>query len=179
MKLLALLPIITLTSCATTYTYKLAEPVESNSLSMENDTMKISFSMAPKKVKQIDFHLENKLNTPMKVIWDDASVSVMGSTYKIINGNTKFRNSDRAMPPTNIAAKQYVDEVVSPSVNIKMKCEGKVRKECHYVVDPFLPVYHEPKFEDGWFVVLLPVEINKAVYNMSFKISAKVPAKTK
>jgi len=80
-----ILPIlIILFSSCVTYTYKLVEPIESNSLSMENDTMKISFSMAPKKVKKINFHLENKLNTPMKVIWDDASVSVMGRAFMYI-----------------------------------------------------------------------------------------------
>src|SRR5688572_5146262 len=86
---LPLLLIILLTSCAKTlfYSYKstMTPATISDSLTYENDTMKIKFALEP---KQLGFRIDNKLNDAIHIKWDEASMSINGTSYRVVHKET-------------------------------------------------------------------------------------------
>jgi hypothetical protein len=82
MKLYAVLAIalILFTSCSRyQYTFKMTKPVENTDLSYENDTL--SLKLVP--YNQAFFiQVKNKLNVPVKILWDDVSMAFLNNTIR-------------------------------------------------------------------------------------------------
>lgn len=117
MKWIALIIYFTfLYSCTTTYMYdvKLKQPVISDTLMYQNDTMKIRFSFEETSLKIL---IENKTNQGIKINWDEASMSVNGKSYRVVHKETGLYKMNDLQPPTVVAPMSYMEDNLIPGEN--------------------------------------------------------------
>ncbi|SFW16822.1 hypothetical protein [Chitinophaga sancti] len=98
--------------------YFLKEPIVDSSLVYNDDTLSIAFSINE---SQINFTIKNKLNDPIRIKWDDASLVINGETKKIIHKGIKYVDRNTSMPSSLIPGKAIWDDLVVPSDNIYYK----------------------------------------------------------
>lgn len=111
-----------LNSCIVTkYAYMMESPIKSNSLIFENDSIKFILYLTESNVQSIQIDVFNKLNTPVKIIWDDASISLNGYTEKILHKHVNFTDRNKSMPPTNIPPNEGLNDILAPSNMVKFR----------------------------------------------------------
>lgn len=96
-------------------------PIKSNSLIFENDSIKFILYLTESNVQSIQIDVFNKLNTPVKIIWDDASISLNGYTEKILHKHVNFTDRNKSMPPTNIPPNEGLNDILAPSNMVKFR----------------------------------------------------------
>lgn len=137
--LLFLMSAIIIEGCQSAeYTFKMTQPVPNDQLVYENDTLKIGLSISKINVRTIEFSLHNKLQVPLKLIWDDMSISFDGNTSRVMHKGTKFVDRNILQPNTNIPSQGYVNETIAPNDYTRLKCDKAQR--CEWVNTAFLPV---------------------------------------
>jgi len=160
------------------YEYILTAPVRNNNLFYENDTMKLTLNVNKANVSFINFKLENKLNVPFKVIWDDISIAVDGNSQKIAHKSTKLIDKNNIQPNTNIPSSAYVNETIAPSGNIQYKCDRQ-KSHCEWITTPMLPTkYKQGLLKKGSkILILLSYQIEgKPFYkNIEIEVSNVIP----
>ncbi|MBI2880546.1 MAG: hypothetical protein HYY21_03100 [Candidatus Tectomicrobia bacterium] len=119
------------------YTYRLAmaEPVQADAHAYEDESIFIRFQFYE---TEIAFHLRNKTNRLLTILWDDSRyVTETGAAKRVFHKEIRVRNRYRPQPPSVIPARAVLDDHVVPSDNIS---EGFFRVE--YL--PLLPVWDYP-----------------------------------
>jgi len=143
-------------------------------MTFENDSIKAEFFIKEAPVSEVDFKLTNKLSVPIKILWDDASLATNGYTYKVAHKNTKLTNKDMSMPPTSVAGKQYLKDVLVPSEQVKLEYHRRTGTY-EWIIKAFLPERKKKAkaFDNGSLVLLLPMTINeKTIYpTFQFRIN--------
>lgn len=174
MNKLFLLVFLFLTSCAH-FNYELISPTPVDVMTAEDDSSKVSFWIPVSEPRFINFTFTNKLDIPVKIMWDDASMSLNGYTYKIIHKGSIINSANFLSQPTNIAGKQFLKERISPSEKAIIKC-GRRNENCKYELLPFLPhTYGRAlQFDNSKIVILIPIQISGNTFNKVYEISAKL-----
>lgn len=114
MKIILLCLTVLVYSCTTyKYNYKFdMQPVSnSDSLMYENDSLKIRFEMLKEVIK---FRIDNKTNQALKIVWDEASFSIDGKSYKVAHKLTGTTKVYEAQPPSTIPPKSYLIDGLIP-----------------------------------------------------------------
>jgi len=126
--LYVLLLSITLVGCyslaqlrGNTYSYSHKLIGESNDLvkitdnTYEDNDIKIGFSFG---LKELDFELYNKTESPIKVIWDEASFIPFGEGKKVMHKGVKYIDRNNAQVPTTIPSKTSLSDLICPTDNV-------------------------------------------------------------
>ena len=114
-----LTPLFLLTSCASyKYSYKvfLENPIKSNQLFYENDTLSASFKFS---VKGLSLELYNKIDEGIRINWDELSVSENGNAKRIVHKETGMTKVNDLQPPTTIPPKTKLEDFIVASDNIR------------------------------------------------------------
>ncbi len=86
--------------------------LEANGNNCSDDFMQIQWSPAP---KRFDFVLTNKTGSPLTIIWEKSLfVDEKGIEHNVIIENVKFSESPKPIPPTTIAPKGKIKNMVYP-----------------------------------------------------------------
>lgn len=100
------------------YKYEMVSPKLSSLLFFEDSSISASFIISS---NEIDFTLKNKLNDPIKLIWDEASMVVIGSSEKVMHKGVKYIDRNSSMPASTILPNSNLDDLVVPTGNIYYK----------------------------------------------------------
>lgn len=115
---LTLIAIITLCSCTLTkFTYqaKLVYPEPGRDLYYENDTFSVAFSIVQQGVG-IDIY--NKSQEAIRLNWDEISLSIAGTTYRVVHNQTGVTKINDVQPPTTIPPASHLQDVLMPADNV-------------------------------------------------------------
>lgn len=135
--------------------------------SYEDDFIKIIWLPA---LTEFSFTLENKSDNSIKIIWDEAVyIGEDSSSLKVIHSGVKYVDGEKAQPPTVIAKKTKINDLVTPVDNIYYSDPSKYfsggwRK---------LPLFSVQKSAGKTVKILLPIQIQETIneYIFSFKIN--------
>ena len=104
--------ICVISGCASyKYTYKISleNPVKSERLYFENDTLSISFAFES---KGLSFDLYNKLlDDGIRINWDEVSMSYNGQAKRIVHKETGLTKLTDLQPPTTIPPKTNLRDI--------------------------------------------------------------------
>jgi hypothetical protein len=131
--------------------------------------------------KRINFVLNNKTNSTMKIIWDGTSfVDMAGLGHRVMHGGVKYTDRSNPQPPTVILRKGSVEDMMLPTDHVRFQERSYSPSE--WVESPLLPEFEaqtrdELNFKAAPYLgktmqVLLPLEIDGIVneYILTFKI---------
>jgi hypothetical protein len=150
----------------TSYSYRYTLE-NSDSLSFSNDIIKADFSVDGSSVK---YTIVNKSSEPIKIIWDDASLTLNGNVEKIIHKGIKYNEAGSFQSPTTIPPKSTLKDLALPINHIYFQNfrEGAVvNTPAEWVELPLFPDHDmdEPKIrhdilkqKGDKFSFYLPVE---------------------
>lgn len=75
---------------------------------------------------EYSFELNNKSNSTLKIIWDDAIfVSSSGQSQKIMHSGVKYIDRNNSQPSTTILRNSKLTDIIIPSENIYYQTPGK------------------------------------------------------
>jgi hypothetical protein len=97
------------------YEFLMILPVESSTLRYEDSNITSSFVIGG---KEIDFSIENKTKSPLKLIWDDASLGIFGRSNKVMHSGVKYIDRNSSYPPATILPNTRLDDLVVPTDNV-------------------------------------------------------------
>jgi hypothetical protein len=69
----------------------------------------------------IQFKIENKTGSPMKILWDEASIVKDGTSMKIMHTGIKYTDRNMSQPPTVIPPYAAVEDMAVPTENVYYK----------------------------------------------------------
>lgn len=129
--------------------------------SYEDDFIKIIWLPA---LTEFSFTLENKSDNSIKIIWDEAVyIDEDNSSRKVIHSGVKYIDGEKAQPPTVIAKKTKINDLVTPVDNF------------YYVSGGWgnLSLFSVQKSAGKTVKILLPIQIQETIneYIFSFKIN--------
>lgn len=107
----------TLAGCATGHFFSYeTTPPEGNAIELKNDTLDIGAILSPERIK---LSVKNVWTSPIKILWDDASIVVSGQSSKVIHQGVRYGDFEKPMAPTVVPpSATYSDEVVQPDREI-------------------------------------------------------------
>ena len=96
--------------------FVLIKPSESHEQFFEDQAIKIVFSIAE---KQIGLLLHNKLNSPIKIDWNNVSyVDISGLAHGVVHTGVRYIERDRPQVPTLIPPAAMIEDAIIPSDHI-------------------------------------------------------------
>ena len=81
------------------YEFEMTLPTASNTLTYEDSNIASTFQIGS---KEIDFSITNKTKSPLKLIWDDASLGIFGRSNKVMHSGVKYIDRNNSYPPSTI-----------------------------------------------------------------------------
>lgn len=103
------------------YKYTLKTPVPDSTLSFSDNSINVRFAVTS---SQIIFTLKNKLEQPLRINWDDASITQYGSVMKIMHKGVKYADRNASMPATTIPPHASLEDLVMPAENVSLSGGG-------------------------------------------------------
>lgn len=97
------------------YIFSMVHPVASNELVFCNDSIEISFNM---RETRIEFSLYNKLNKPLKVDWQSASVVIAGEAFRVAHIGTRYFKRNEEQIPTTVPPGATIKDELLPTDNV-------------------------------------------------------------
>jgi hypothetical protein len=96
------------------------EPKKEKKLTYEDEWVRFKWSFPEGKVGRLKFRLENKSDSQVKILWDEASyVDPSGSTQQLFHEDMTFVEAEMVAQPTNVPAKATTEMVVVPEKHVK------------------------------------------------------------
>jgi hypothetical protein len=132
------------------------------------------------------FILENKSDYSIKIIWDDASyVNTKGYSGRVVHSGVKYNERNNSQPPTVIAKKTYLDDLLIPTENIyydeawvlfwgNIGSAWKIKPLIPNIAETKKDLYYLTKQYIGKTVkILLPLQVQETVndYIFTFNIT--------
>jgi len=150
--------------CLAEYTFVMVKPNESEELTFNDSFIGIQFSISK---EQIDFILQNKTNTPIKIDWNQVSyVDIFSTAHRVIHTGIRYLEKDKPQAQTLIPPTAKIEDVISPSdyINYTSGKYGGWEK------NPLFPESSEAKqnYENKSFSIFMPLEIDGVVKNYTF-----------
>jgi hypothetical protein len=147
------------------------KPWESRELLYEDQAIWIRFSFSE---KQIVIILQNKLQSPIKVDWNNISyVDFTGVAHGIMHTGVRYMERDRPQVPTIIPPAAMIEDVIIPSDHITYTSG----RSGGWTLRPLFPGLKDTDLYVGKsFSVFMPLELDGAVKNylFSFRIEREV-----
>lgn len=100
------------------YDYVMVDPAGDSTLRFEDDNLRFDFTITN---QEVDFVVKNKSNTPLKLIWDEASMVVFGKAQKVMHKGIKYTDRNLSQPPTTIPPQATWSDLVLPTENVYWK----------------------------------------------------------
>ena len=97
------------------YEFLMVAPVEDSILVFEDSNIASSFIIGS---KEIDFSILNKTKSPLKLIWDDASLGIFGRSNHVMHSGVKYVDRNNSTPSATILPDTRLDDLVVPSDNV-------------------------------------------------------------
>jgi hypothetical protein len=167
--------LVLLQSCASkilVYDYRLAYPVESKRLYVENDRFSIAFDVTN---KEIGFTIFNKMNEGIRINWDEVSFSINGKATRAVHKATGVLNINQVQPPTTIPPKSTLEDFIMPAENVaigtagmytrynilptdatgKKKVDAAISKYKGTKITVYLPFYIAGKYESYYYDIMI------------------------
>ncbi|MGB3860765.1 MAG: hypothetical protein WA915_01685 [Candidatus Aminicenantaceae bacterium] len=134
-------------------------------------------------VAMFEFLLENKTNSPIKIIWNEAAyVCEKGDSHKIIHAGVKYSQRNRHQMPSAIEPKSRLKDFVYPADYMSFVDEGWIEKPLwsgNWEGKPLLPTsqkggdpqefLNSAKSSIGRTIqVLLPIRVEDVTYDYTF-----------
>jgi hypothetical protein len=92
------------------------KPWESRELLFEDQSIRIRFLLSD---KQIGMILQNNMNTPIKVDWNNVSyVDITGTAHGVVHTGVRYIERDRPQVPTVIPPAAKIEDAIIPSDHI-------------------------------------------------------------
>lgn len=142
------------------YQFRMLRPITSKHLSYEDHNIAALFLLDK---NGIGVAIANKTLTPVKILWDDASVvDLSGLSRKVWHRGVKYIEKEKSQVPTIIAPGARVEEVIVPADNLELGESG-------WDLKPLLPNGPEAfKYKGSQFGVLLPLKLGNVRKNYMF-----------
>jgi hypothetical protein len=143
--------------------FAMVKPSESRELFFEDQFIKVIFSLSE---KQIGMVLQNKMQSPIKVDWNNMSyVDIVGLAHGVIHTGVRYIERDRPQVPTVIPPAAMIEDAIIPSDHISYT-PGSDRG---WSSRPLFPDITETDLYIGKsFSVFMPLEFDGAVKNYLF-----------
>jgi|GEM_PF-5949119 len=158
------------------YVFVMEKPVHSIENTFEDDFIRISFQLSR---ASIGFILRNKTDNPIVVDWNQVSyVDALNQSHKVMHGNVRYVERDRALPPSVIPPDASLTDVVLP-VDYVSYSSGR---NGGWVTDEMFPNANAGRQLEGKRIaVFLPLIPNGTVknYNFVFSISTEIDPNTR
>jgi len=97
------------------YHYELVKPVQDTALKYSDDKMEFRFTFG---ITEIAFSGKNKTDEVLKVVWDEASIVLMGTAEKVMHKGIRFIERDQSMSPTTIPPNSTIQDLIIPTKNV-------------------------------------------------------------
>ncbi len=126
---------------------------------------------------ELAFELVNRSDSPIKILWDEAAfVDISGHSLRVIHNGVKLAERNSAQPPSIVAGKGKLSDMVFPSENVTYST-GQYTGGWHQ--KPMFPCtrigYYCPDAEKlakaytgSTYRVLLPIQVGKESYPYTF-----------
>jgi hypothetical protein len=140
------------------------EPKKEKKLTYEDEWVHFKWSFPEGKVGRLKFRLENKSDSQVKILWDEASyVDPSGSTQQLFHEDMTFVEAEMVAQPTNVPAKATTEMVVVPEKHVKRGLYGL----------RFAPLVARDATGEKTVRVIMPVKYKDRVarYDFHFGIS--------
>jgi hypothetical protein len=95
----------------------------------------------------IGFTMLNKLNTPLRIIWDETSFIDGTNAEKIVHAGVKYSEMSNSQPPTLIPPGSSIEDEVTPVKNVRFD-SGSLYSSPEWRVNPLFPRTDYGKIED-------------------------------
>ncbi len=104
------------------FTYDTRPPMDT-SIEIKNDTLSSDATLGK---DRISIAITNNFSSPLKIVWDDASIVVAGQASKVVHIGVRYEDFQKAMPPVTIPPHStFSDEVVQPDHVFPLGVEDK------------------------------------------------------
>lgn len=184
-QLIAIFSLALLTGCATAYLpnyrlgYTMIEPIQTESMRFEDSVLAIHFSVNENNIR---FIMTNKINTPLKLIWDDAAIAVGNSSEKVLRPGMRYIDAGKSQPPSTIPGRSSYREEITPAGNVYFHSAASNFDVSEWKKVPILPnsdyALHAAKLTPddlkGQIIkVVLPFQLDgkEKFYTFAFKVS--------
>ena len=95
------------------------EPEEQKKLTYEDEFVRFKWAFPEGKTGRLKFRLENKSDSQIKILWDEASyVDPSGSTQQLFHEDMTFVEAEMVAQPTNVPAKATTETIVVPENHV-------------------------------------------------------------
>lgn len=94
------------------YSHKLVGEDITESNTFNDGKIKVVFSVG---IKQIEFSMFNLTTNPIKIIWDETALILFAESKRVFHKGVNYAERNNSQPPTLIAPKSVVDDLVAPS----------------------------------------------------------------
>lgn len=142
--------------------------------SFEDDLIKIIWLYTS---KSFNFKLENKSDSSIKILWDEASyIDENSSSNRIIHSGVKYIDASKPQPPTIIIKKANLEDIIIPAKNVYFSSSSW---EVSNLFKKYL--YNEEEKEsflkenidDKTVKILLPLEVEGVLNEYIFSFNVK------
>jgi len=168
------------------YTYKYEmEGINPDSVMVFNDSLiNVTFNISK---EGIGFKMQNKLNKPLRIIWDETSYINNNKAGKVMHVGVKYTERSNSQPPTLIPPGTIIDDEITPVENIRWR-SGTTYSAGGWVTDPLFPGTDAGSediktgilaFKGQTFSIYMPIQRgnNTLNYHWKFKIADVIPIK--
>lgn len=139
-------------------------------------------------VTMFEFLLENKTDSPMKIVWNEAAyVSEKGDSHKIIHSGVKYSQRNRYQIPSAVEPQSSLKDFVYPADYMSYAGEGWVEKPLwsgRWEGKPLLPASQKggdpqeflnsaKNYIGKSIQVLLPIRVEDMTYDYTFIFKIK------
>jgi hypothetical protein len=144
--------------------FVMTKPWDSRELLFEDQAIRIRFSLSE---KQIGMILQNKLQLPIKVDWNNISyVDITGLAHGVMHTGVRYMERDRPQVPTIIPPAAMIDDVIVPSDHISYT-PGSGSGWSSRSLFPGI-ITETDQYIGKSFSVFIPLEFDGAVKNYLF-----------
>lgn len=165
-----------------------SEDEKETPFNFEDDYIKIKWNPT---IREFNFHLLNKTNNTIKVLWDSGSfITPDGENYRIINKSKKLNDEEGPTVPTPIMKKAFIEDMIYPVGFVAYRRSLSIKGYYFpgmWIIPPLLPTFLkddydneqiqrekelEDKFKNKNIKILLPIEVGNKIreYIFDFKI---------
>jgi hypothetical protein len=150
------------------YSYRLVSPTSGRTMSFQDERLKILFRIDDSAIR---FKLQNLSKSPMKVVWEDASLGARGRFYAVRNTRTLYLPNYRDNAVPTIMPGGYTIDMALPAENIHFDGSDWVEKDLLTTTDGNSPLQADKilKSKGSLVSLLLPIKVGDEVRNYTFQ----------
>jgi len=147
-----------------TWDFSFVSPKPSKALTYSDNSLEVLFIVNE---KQIDFRIQNKTDSGIKINWDEISIiSTGGRASKIIHSGIRLVDRNNPQAPTFVPPQANITDILVPSENIRYGMSSWITGNL-FDGDPL--VYNGKEFS-----IYFPLEIRGARKEYSYKFKINV-----